>query len=59
MIVQETNPKTNYIKIFRVASNFTTVEIDPIHNRILFLKENKTVEIIKMKKENRYVIKEI
>jgi hypothetical protein len=56
MIVQEIDPKTTKIKTFRVAPNFTTVEIDPIHNRILFLKLNQTAEIIQMKKENRYII---
>jgi hypothetical protein len=58
MIVQEINPKTTKIKTFRVAPNFTTVEIDPVKNRILFLKLNQTSEIIRMKKENRYIISE-
>jgi hypothetical protein len=56
MIVQEIDPKTTKIKTFRVASNFTMVEIDAAYNRILFLKENQTSEIIQMKKENRYII---
>ena len=58
MIVQEINPKTNDIKTIHVCPSFATVEIDPIHNRILFLKENKTMEIIQMNKNNRYVISE-
>jgi hypothetical protein len=58
MIVQEYDDKTNKTKVFQVSKSFSTVEVDPQFGRVLFLKENKTMEIVEMRKDCRYIISE-
>ena len=58
IMIQEIKDNKLESKIWKVSSSFSTIEVDPVFNRLLFIKENKTLEIIKMDKNSRYIISE-
>lgn len=58
IMIQEIDSKKLESKIYKVSTSFSTIEVDPKSNKLLFLKENKTVEMIEMKKSCRYIISE-